>query len=241
MKLDWGQIVLTIAVAAATSLAAVGLTVGFDPGGAKDGSKAGDVRAFLLANPDVIPEAMAVLEARDTGKAVAANRAQIERPVGDAWLGNPRGDVTVVQFFDYNCGYCRASLPIVRQLLDADPNVRVVFRELPILSRSSYDAAKLSYAAARQGRFRAFHDPLYRAGPVTPATLAAAAKAAGIDPVAARATDAAADAEIRANVKLAQALGAAGTPAWVIGDRAFAGMRPLSELREAVKAARARR
>lgn len=234
MKVDWGQVVLTIGVAAATSLAAVGMTVGLRPSN-------GDVRTYLLAHPEVIPEAMAALEARDTGKAVAANRRQIENVVGDAWLGNPSGDVTVVQFFDYNCTYCRASLPIIRQLVKADPNVKVVFRELPILSRSSYDAAKLSFAAARQGKFRAFHDPLYRAGPVTPATLAATAQAAGVDVAQAKATDAAADAEIRANVKVAQALGAAGTPTWVIGDRTFAGMRPLSELQEAVRAARGRR
>lgn len=232
MKLDWGQIVLTIGVAAATSLAAVGVTVGLYP--SRD-----DVRAYLMAHPEVIPEAMAALEARDSGKAVAAHRGQIEKVIGDAWLGNPKGDVTVVQFFDYNCGYCRASLPVIQQLVKADPKVRVVFRELPILSRSSYDAAKLSYAAARQGKFREFHDPLYRAGPVTAASLAATAKAAGIDMAAAKTTDAAADTEIRANVKVAQALGAAGTPSWVIGDRAFSGMRPLSDLQEAVKAARA--
>ncbi len=234
MRTDWGQVLLTIGVAAATSLAAVGMTVGLKPSNS-------DVRTYLLAHPEVIPEAMAALEARDTGKAVAANRKQIESVVGDAWLGNPKGDVTVVQFFDYNCGYCRASLPVIHQLVKADPNVRVVFRELPILSRSSYDAAKLSYAAARQGKFRAFHDPLYKAGPVSAATLAATARTAGIDLNAVKATDAAADAEIRANIKVAQALGAAGTPSWVIGDRAFAGMRPLSDLQDAVKAARERR
>jgi protein-disulfide isomerase len=234
MKTDWGQIVLTIGVAAATSLAAVGMTVGLRPSNS-------DVRTYLMAHPEVIPEAMAALEARDTGKAVASNRGQIEKVIGDAWLGNPEGDVTVVQFFDYNCGYCRASLPIIEQLVKADPNVKVVFRELPILSRTSYDAAKLSYAAARQGKFRAFHDPLYKAGQVSAATLTNTARAAGIDMTAAKAVDAAADAEIRANIKVAQALGAAGTPSWVIGDRSFAGMRPLSELQEAVKAARERR
>lgn len=233
MKIDWGQVMLTIGVAAATSLAAVTLTAGLKPAG-------DEVRAYLVAHPEVIPEAMAALESRNAGKAIAANRRQIEAAVGDAWLGNPRGDVTVVQFFDYNCGYCRASLPVIQQLVKADPRVKIVFRELPILSQASYDAAKLSYAAARQGRFRAFHDPLYRAGPVSPKTLAATAAAAGIDAKAARATDAAADKEIRANVALARELGLSGTPGWVIGDQAFAGMRPLEELQALVKAARER-
>ena len=114
-------------------------------------------------------------------------------------------------------------------------------RQLPILAQSSYDAAKLSYAAARQGKFRAFHDPLYKAGPVSAATLAAAARGAGIDLAAARATESAAEAEVRANIGFARDLKLSGTPSWVIGDQAFAGMRPLAELQAAVKAARAGR
>lgn len=233
MKPDWGQTMLTIGVAAATSLAAVAATVGLKPG-------ASDVRTYLLAHPEVIPEAMAALDTRDMTRALGSHRAALERPVGDAWLGNPKGDVTVVQFFDYNCTYCRASLPIIQQLVRADPQVKVVFRELPILAQSSYEAAKLSYAAARQGKFRAFHDPLYRAGPVNAGTLAAAARAAGVDLAAAKATDAAADAEVRANIGLARDLKLSGTPSWVIGDQAFAGMRPLADLQAAVKAARGR-
>lgn len=234
MKLDWGQVVLTVAVAAATSLAAIGATVGLKPSGMQ-------IRDYLLAHPDVIPEAMAALDARDTGRKVAANRKAIETVVGDAWLGNPKGDITVVEFFDYNCTYCRGSLRTLAALVKADPKVKVVFRELPILAQSSYDAAKLSYAAARQGKFRAFHDPLYKAGPVTAATLATAAKNAGIDLAVAKATEPAAENEVRNNIALARDLGLNGTPGWVIGDRAFAGMRPLEELQALVKAARARK
>ena len=234
MKVDWGQVMLTAIVAAATSLAAIAATIGLKPSGVQ-------VRDYLLAHPDVIPEVMAALDARNTGRTVAANRGQIEAVVGDAWLGNPRGDVTVVEFFDYNCTYCRGSLPILAALVKADPDVKVVFRELPILAPSSYDAAKLSYAAARQGKFRRFHDPLYRAGPITPATLAAAARGAGIDLAAAKSVEPSAEQEVRANVALARELALSGTPGWVIGDRAFAGMRPLDELQAMVKAARARR
>ncbi|MES2755062.1 MAG: DsbA family protein [Pseudomonadota bacterium] len=233
MKIDWGQVVLTIGIATATALAAVGATVGLRPAGA-------DVRRYLLAHPEVIPEAMAALEKRESGKAVGANRAAIETPVGDAWIGNPKGDVTVVEFFDYNCTYCRASLPILAQLVKSDPNVRVVFRELPVLSQASFDAAKLSYAAALQGRFRAFHDPLYRAGQVTPATLNATAAAAGVDRAQAAKVDRAAEAEIKRNIGLARQLRMSGTPSWVIGDRVIVGMVQLSALQDAVKDARAR-
>jgi protein-disulfide isomerase len=225
---------LTIGVAAATSLAMVGATVGLKPTGVQ-------VREYLLAHPDVIPEAMAALEARDNGKVVAEHRGQIQKVIGDAWLGNPNGDVTVVEFFDYNCTYCRGSLPTIQALVKADPNVKVVFRELPILAQSSYDAAKLSYAAAVQGKFRAFHDPLYKAGPVTTATLAVAAKNAGIDLARAKASEKAAEAEVRANITVAKALKTSGTPTWVIGDQVIIGMRPLEELQAAVKAARAAR
>lgn len=233
MKIDWGHSLLTIGIAAATSLAVVAATVGLKPSGVQ-------VREYLMAHPEVLPEAMAALDSRDTGRAVGANRKAIEMPVGDAWLGNPKGDVTVVEFFDYNCTYCRGSLPIIAQLIKADPKVKVVFRELPVLAQSSYDAAKLSYAAARQGKFRAFHDPLYRAGQVTPETLAATAKAAGVDMAAAGKTDADAIAEVKRNVGLARELRTTGTPTWVIGDRVLIGMRSLTDLQAAVKEARNR-
>lgn len=234
MKLDWGQIMVTVGVAAATSLAAIAATVGLKPAGPS-------VRDYLMAHPEVIPEALAALESRESGRAVAGNRAAIETPVGDAWLGNPKGDVTVVEFFDYNCSYCRASLPIITALVKSDPKVKVVFRELPILSQASYDAAKLSYAAARQGKFRRFHDPLYAAGRVTPESLAATARAAGVDLTAAKATESAAEAEVKRNIQLARELKTGGTPTWVVGDRVLIGMQSLDALQEAVKTARAAR
>lgn len=235
MKIDWGQIMLTVGIAAATSLAAIGATVGFKPSGDAQ------VRDYLLAHPEVLPEAMAALEARDSGRTISGNRAALEAPVGDAWIGNPKGDVTVVEFFDYNCGYCRASLPVLTALVKADPKVKVVFRELPILAQSSYDAAKLSYAAAKQGKFHRFHDPLYAAGRVTPESLATTARAAGIDLAAAKASEGAAEAEVKRNIELARALKTSGTPTWVVGDKVLIGMQPLETLQAAVKDARARR
>ena len=139
------------------------------------------VRDYVLAHPEIIPEAMDLLRARETGKVIDANADAILKPFHAAWAGNPDGDVTVVEYFDYNCGYCRASLPNVAQLIASDPKVKIVYRELPILAESSATAARFSLAAAEQGKFTAFHDALYAAGQVTDATIAAAARTAGVD------------------------------------------------------------
>ena len=221
---------------AATALA--GALVG--AGGAYVAGRAGDgamVRAYLLAHPEVIPEAMGRLQDRESGKLVARHRTAIVTPYASAWAGNPDGDVTLVEYFDYNCGFCRASLPAVADLLARDPNLRVVYRELPILAETSRAAARTSLAAAQQGRFAQFHDALYKAGPVSGATIAAAARAAGVN--AAR-LPADADAEIGRNLRMAATLGLNGTPSWVVGDRILSGAQPLEALEDAIRAARAR-
>src|SRR3546814_7208937 len=112
----------------------------------------------------------------DLGRVIAANKAAILTPVASAWMGNPKGDVTVVEYFDYNCGFCRASLPTIAALVKADPNVKIVFRELPVLSEESGVAARWSLAAAKAGKFNAFHEALYAGGPITEASMAAAAR-----------------------------------------------------------------
>lgn len=196
------------------------------------------VRRFLLAHPEVIQEAMGRLRDRETGRIVAVNRPAIETPVGSAWSGNPRGDVTVVEYYDYNCGYCRASMPVIAALVAADPNVRVVYRELPVLAPSSHAAALASLAAARQGRFAPFHAALYAAGPVTDASVAATARRAGVTlPAGPSPAD---EGEIVANLKMAGQLGLTGTPGWVVGDRVLLGAQTLDALRDAAAAARAR-
>lgn len=198
------------------------------------------VRDYVLAHPEIIPEAMDLLRDRETGKVIAANADAILEPVGSAWAGNPKGDVTLVEYFDYNCGYCRASLPTIAQLIASDPKVRVVFRELPILSEESGVAAKLSLAAAEQGKFKVFHDALYAGGQLTPASIAAAAKTAGIDMNRAAAYAPRAEAEIASNMAMARQLNMTGTPSWVIGDKVVSSALQLEDLQKAVAAARAK-
>jgi protein-disulfide isomerase len=195
------------------------------------------VREYVLANPELIREASQRLRDKDTAKLLTGVRGDIETPVGSAWAGNPKGDVTVVEYFDYNCGYCRAILPTIDRLIADDPKVRVVYRELPVLAESSRAAAQASLKAATQGKFARFHQALYAAGPVSGATIAAAARVAGVD-LAQPAPDG--DAELSRNLSTAARLGMGGTPSWVIGDRILSGALPLDQLKEAIAAARAR-
>jgi protein-disulfide isomerase len=204
--------------------------------GIHDANGGDGVRRYLLTHPEVVTEAIERLRDRETAKLVAPNRAAIETPVGSAWAGDPKGDVTLVEYFDYNCGYCRASLPVLAALLKADPHLRVVYRELPVLAESSHDAALASLAAAHQGKFAAFHDALYAEGPVSAASIAAAAHRTGVTLPAAPST--ADEAELVANVRMARQLGMTGTPSWVVGDRVLIGAQPLDQLQAAVAAAR---
>ncbi|MFT3977094.1 MAG: DsbA family protein [Sphingomonas bacterium] len=194
------------------------------------------VRDYILANPEIIPEAMQRLNDRENAKVIDTMRSTIETPYGNAYMGNPKGDVTLVEYYDYNCGYCRASLPTLEKLVQADPKLRIVFREMPVLAESSLTAARASLTAASQGKFKPFHDALYAAGPVSDKTIAAAAAKAGVD---LSKTPADADDEIRSNLATTAKLGMRGTPSWVVGDRVLSGALPIDRLQEAIAAARA--
>ena len=209
------------------------------------------VRDYILANGELLPEALQRAEDKrlaeqrktvaEAPKFIAANRRQIAEPFAGAVQGNPRGDVTVSAFLDYNCGYCRASLPAIAELLKRDPNVRVVYREFPVLAPSSTKAAQWALAAAEQGKFVAFHQALYAGGQVSDESILAAVAKAGVDRAAAEkaAGSARIEQEIKKNHKLAEDLGSASaTPFWVIGDKVEAGMMDYDRLAAAVAAAR---
>ena len=122
------------------------------------------VRDYLLANPEVLVEAGDRLQQRRLASAVDQHRAALETPYAGAFKGNPNGDVVLVEFFDYACGYCRAANVHLDRLIKEDPGLKVVFREMPVLGEASVQAAHASLAAARAGRFPAFYDALYAAG-----------------------------------------------------------------------------
>lgn len=209
------------------------------------------IREYLLEHPEVLPEAMDKLRAREDARyqqaqqgaqaAVPKHLAALQKPYAGAWAGNPNGDVTVVAFMDYACGYCRASLAGIEELIAKDPGVRVVYREFPVLGPESVVAARLALAAAEQGKFRAFHDALYAEGGPNAENIAAAADKAGLDKaLATKASQSkAVEAEIVANHKLGEALAMTGTPSWVVGGKLLYGARDYAGLSAAVAEARA--
>jgi protein-disulfide isomerase len=198
------------------------------------------VHDYILEHPEIIPQAVEKLQAKRMSGAIDANRKAIETPYAGAWEGAADADVTVVEFFDYACGYCRASLPDLAKLVGSDAKVKIVYRELPILSEESGDAAKVSLLAAERGQYMAYHKALYGAGKVTRDTIVAAAAKAGITRSEAEGAIASSkyDAEIQSNIALAQKLQATGTPTFVIGGEVLSGAVGYDTLKEGVAAAR---
>lgn len=208
------------------------------------------IREYLIQNPEIIVEAIDELRRRQAvqtqarvGDAIAAMSDEIfaseSSPVG----GNPEGDVTLVEFFDYNCPYCRAVKPTVFELLESDGNLRFVYKEFPILGESSVFAAKVALAAARQGLdlYEALHIGLLEAkGRLTEESILATAEEVGLDVARLRSDmeDPAIQDEIDRNIALAQRLGITGTPAFVVGKQVLPGVQSADVLKQAIRQAR---
>lgn len=196
------------------------------------------VRQGLLADPRILSDTVDALRDAQYAPVLAANRAAIETPFGSSWKGSTKPDVTLVEFFDYACPYCKASNPAVDKLLQEDKGLRVVYRELPILGPDSVTAARLSLEASKLGRFAQFHDTLWATGRPAPDTNAKAAQAAGIAPQPVQ--DAEIETELNRNMKLAGELGATGTPVFVVGDQVMNGAVGYDSLKDAIAKARAK-
>jgi protein-disulfide isomerase len=209
------------------------------------------VRAYLLTHPEVIQEAVDKLQAKETAAkdaearvAVEAHRQALEHDSRDGVIGAPAAKITVVEFFDYRCPYCKAAAPELQKLLAANPDVRLVLKEFPILdvedqSHISEDAARGALAALPQGRYAQVHSALLAEHHLDEAAIHEVLSRNGVDldkdqalsggkPI----TDHLAD-----NHALARALGVDGTPAFVIGDVVISGAR-LDALQAAITAAR---
>ena len=194
------------------------------------------VRDGLLRDPTILSDAVDALRMAQYAPVLKANRAALETPYASSWKGAAKPDVTLVEFFDYACPYCKASNPAVDRLLGEDKGLRVVYRELPILGPDSVTAARLSVEASKLGRFAQFHDALWGAGRPSPQTIAIAAKAAGIS--ATPLADPAGEAELKRNFQIAGQLGATGTPLFVIGDSVLSGAVGYDALKAAIEKAR---
>ncbi len=205
------------------------------------------VHDYLISNPEVIKEAIDELEKRQ--KVVeAASREKVVNEQGDkilhspnqAVVGNPNGDVTLVEFFDYNCGYCKQSLAAIAKLIEGDPKLRVALKDLPILGPDSVEAAQIATAARMQldsQKFWDFHRKLLSTrGHIGKQQALAAAKEVGADMT--RLEKDVAKPEVQAALKevatLADQLRFDGTPSWVIGKEAIVGSLPFAQLKAKV-------
>jgi protein-disulfide isomerase len=199
------------------------------------------VHDYILAHPEIIPEAMTRLQNREVSQLLESNRKDIETPFAGAVAGNPKGDVSVVVFFDYACPYCRQGHADVARLAAEDKGIRIVYRDFPVLSPASDEAAMASLSAAQQGRYERFHNAMFETpGKVSHERTVAIVRTAGLDEMrTAKDLQAPAlKAEIKKNLELGRALGLTGTPSYVVGDRILSGAVGYEKLKEAVAAAR---
>ncbi|MGO4437478.1 DsbA family protein [Rhizobium sp. RAF56] len=244
MPLSSKTLLTASAVAIAASLAL------FQPAAALDEQQKkefGDfIKEYLVSHPELMLDVQAALEKKQeearlqqTNKAVANNKDAIFNSEDDIAIGNPKGDVTVVEFFDYNCGYCRHALSDMEDLLKKDKNIRFVLKEFPILGPESVAASKVSDAFRKLApeKYGDFHRALLGSeGRATEATAIEAAKSFGIKEPALRLEMAKSpdDASVKATYQLATDLGLTGTPAYVIGNEAISGAIGIDALKEKI-------
>jgi protein-disulfide isomerase len=208
----------------------------------------GVIRDYLIQNPDILIEALRGAEDKLNREADAkASKMLSERrkeifddpatPVG----GNPRGDVTIVEFFDYRCPYCKQVLPALQTLLKEDRNLRFIYKEMPVLGSASVTAARVALAAHRQGKYEAFHNAMMGTkGQITEETIFKIAGSTGLD-VDRLKQDMAApeiDRAIKSNLALAEALNIRGTPGFIIGNQIVPGALDLETLKDMIADAR---
>ena len=238
------------AAAAMLAISAPSLAQGFSDSQRREIEKV--VREYLLRNPEVLQEVVAELEKRqaqaesDRHKgAIAENRDKIFNSKHQVVLGNPKGDVTLVEFFDYNCGYCKKALGDKVELLKSDPKLRIVIKEFPVLGPGSIEAATVSVAIRMQDptgqKYFDFHQKLLMGRGQADRTRAlAVARESGFD--MARIEKDLQSPEVKASLEevmqIAEALGINGTPSYVIGTSVIAGAVGVAALRQQVEAAR---
>ena len=202
----------------------------------------------IMENPQVIMEAVALLQSQEQAvqaeqreEMLSTNRDRLERDPNAPVLGNPDGDVTIVEFFDYNCPYCKRVKPEVQALMASDPNIRLVYREWPILGDGSMFAARAALASRKQGKYEEFHWAMMGfQGRAEEASVMKVATDIGLDLDQLRADMDAPeiDEHIQTSIDLTATLGFSGTPSFVIGDALVAGFAETSELEQHVAVAR---
>jgi protein-disulfide isomerase len=212
----------------------------------------GIIKAYLVAHPEVIQEVMTEIDKRQAEAEAEKHREGVKQyskvlfySPRQVTLGNPDGDVTMVEFFDYNCGFCRRALSDMLDLMKEDPKLRVVLKEFPVLGPGSVEAAQVAVAVRMQDKdgkkYLEFHQKLLSGrGQADRARALAVAKEVGLDMGRIEKDMASDEAKqtIDENLKVAEALGLNGTPSYVIGTDVVVGAVGLAALKEKVAAAR---
>ncbi len=202
----------------------------------------------ILERPEILREAIAILQQRDQQSRISAaqstlesRRDEIDNDPNAPVLGNPEGDVTIVEFFDYNCPYCKRAAEMIEPLLEEDDGIRLVYREWPILGDGSVFAARAALAARRQDKYEEMHRALMSQSRVSEESTLKAAQELRLDVDQLQEDMKAPEVEdhINASMELARTLGISGTPTVPVGDRVIPGLVPLQQLQEFVKEARA--
>ena len=212
----------------------------------------GEIRDYLLSNPDIILEMLRIIEERrnqaeeDRDRQLfAAYREQITDDGVSFVGGNPDGDVTLVEFLDYRCGYCRRAHPEIARLLEEDGNIKWIIKEYPILGPESVFAAKMAVGTLLSlggDAYETLHDTLMTyPGPINRASLEVIAGQSGLDPLAVETAmqDPQVDSHIRSIRELGRALGVSGTPTFIVGETFVRGFVPKADLQRLVDATRA--
>ncbi len=207
------------------------------------------VRDYLLAHPEVLIQSLndyqnrqKVAEKQRQQEAVIASRAALTQDPDAPVMGNPEGDVAIVEFFDYKCPYCKRVAGVLRDVVAADGNIRLIMKEFPILGPQSIKASRAALAAHRQGKYEAFHWALMtKPGDMSDPHIRRIARGVGIDIERMMADMEAPEiqAMIKRNNDLAQALQITGTPAFVIGDTLVPGAIDRKAIERLVAQARA--
>lgn len=207
------------------------------------------VRDYLMKHPEVILDALQAMQAREEQARleqqqamIAAHAERLDDPSGTFVLGNPQGDVTVVEFFDYRCGYCKRALPGLIDEVMRDGKVRLVLKEFPILGEDSVIASRGAIAAARQGRYGDMHLALMaERGSYSEEKVLAIGKDIGLDVAKLKADMASPETQavIASNHEIARIMQINGTPAFIIGNTLAPGAIPPQRIRELIAAARA--
>ncbi len=199
------------------------------------------IRDYILEHPEILPEAIEILQTRVKREKLELNHTRLFEDGFSFVGGNKNGGFTIIEFFDYNCGYCKRALSTVERLKKEDGNLRVIYKEFPILSETSYIAAKAAMASMLQGKYERFHIALLsNSGNLTEERIYEIAREVGLDEnkLVKDMTSPVLERNIQINHSIAESLNITGTPGFVIGDEIIPGALPYAELIKLIKKGR---